>query len=79
MEIPIIERYQGSLLGLAIGDAMGVPLEFMKPGTFTPVKEMIGGGIFGLKPREWTDGNKGLKDTSKYTSFTKKKKITIFT
>lgn len=50
-----IERYHGSLLGLAIGDAMGVPLEFSQPGSFTPVNAMIGGGPFGLNPGEWTD------------------------
>jgi ADP-ribosyl-[dinitrogen reductase] hydrolase len=55
MGISVPERYHGSLLGLAIGDAMGVPLEFRKPGTFAPVREMIGGGPFGLKPGEWTD------------------------
>lgn len=55
MTITTLERYHGSLLGLAIGDAMGVPLEFRKPGTFAPVREMIGGGPFGLKPGEWTD------------------------
>lgn len=55
MKITTLERYQGSLLGLAVGDAMGVRLEFTKPGEFAPVKEMIGGGPFGLKPGEWTD------------------------
>jgi len=55
MKITTLERYHGSLLGLAIGDAMGVPLEFRQPGTFAPVKEMIGGGPFHLKPGEWTD------------------------
>ncbi len=50
-----LERYHGSLLGLAIGDAMGVPLEFRRPGSFTPVNEMIGGGSFGLNPGDWTD------------------------
>jgi len=49
------ERYQGSLLGLAIGDAMGAPLEFSPPGTFSPVTEMTSGGPFGLNPGEWTD------------------------
>ena len=54
-EISILERYQGSLLGLAIGDAMGAPLEFKRPGSFKPVHSMVGGGAFGLKPGEWTD------------------------
>ena len=49
------DRYRGSLLGLAIGDALGTTLEFSQPGSFTPLEEMIGGGPFALKPGEWTD------------------------
>ena len=49
------ERYRGSLLGLAVGDALGTTLEFARPGTFEPVQEIVGGGPFGLKPGEWTD------------------------
>lgn len=50
-----IERYRGSLLGLAIGDALGTTVEFQVPGTFAPVKTIIGGGVFQLQPGEWTD------------------------
>jgi ADP-ribosylglycohydrolase len=50
-----LERYQGSLIGLAVGDAMGAPVEFKNPREFAPVTEMIGGGIFHLIPGEWTD------------------------
>ncbi|MEG3920234.1 ADP-ribosylglycohydrolase family protein [Microcoleus sp. T3_A4] len=50
-----IERYRGSLLGLAVGDALGTTLEFHRPGTFTPINDMIGGGPFQLQPGEWTD------------------------
>jgi ADP-ribosyl-[dinitrogen reductase] hydrolase len=50
-----IERYRGSLLGLATGDALGTTLEFHRPGTFTPIDDMIGGGPFRLQPGEWTD------------------------
>jgi len=50
-----IERYWGSLLGLAVGDALGTTLEFKLPGTFTPITDMIGGGPFNLKPGQWTD------------------------
>lgn len=49
------DRIRGSLIGLAVGDALGVPLEFLSPGTFKPVEDMVGGGIFDLKPGEWTD------------------------
>jgi ADP-ribosyl-[dinitrogen reductase] hydrolase len=51
----LIERYRGSLLGLAAGDAVGTSVEFQPPGTFVPLEDMIGGGVFGLKPGEWTD------------------------
>jgi len=50
-----IDRYRGSLLGLAVGDAVGTTLEFKSPGTFTPIKDMVGGGPFQLKPGQWTD------------------------
>lgn len=50
-----IERYRGSLLGLAAGDALGTTLEFKRPGSFAPVVDIVGGGPFGLDPGEWTD------------------------
>jgi ADP-ribosyl-[dinitrogen reductase] hydrolase len=49
------ERYLGSLLGLAAGDALGTTLEFQPPGSFTPLQDMIGGGPFRLEPGQWTD------------------------
>lgn len=51
----IEDRFHGAIIGLAVGDAMGVPLEFTDPGTFQPVKDMIGGGPFNLDPGMWTD------------------------
>ena len=50
-----LERYRGSLLGLAAGDAVGTTLEFRPPGTFTPLADMVGGGPFDLEPGQWTD------------------------
>jgi ADP-ribosyl-[dinitrogen reductase] hydrolase len=50
-----MDRYRGALLGLAAGDALGMPLEFRPPGSFKPVSDMTGGGPFGLKPGQWTD------------------------
>lgn len=38
------DRYRGSLLGLAIGDALGTTLEFSQPGSFLPLEDMVGGG-----------------------------------
>ena len=55
----ILSRATGCLLGLAVGDALGAPLEFMtghqiqiKHGT---VRDMIGGGWLGLRPGETTE------------------------
>lgn len=50
-----LERYLGCLLGLAVGDALGAPLEGRAPGTFRPVEGMVGGGRFALEAGEWTD------------------------
>jgi ADP-ribosylglycohydrolase len=49
------DQYRGCLLGLAIGDALGTTLEFSRPGSFTPIKDIVGGGPFHLKAGEWTD------------------------
>jgi ADP-ribosyl-[dinitrogen reductase] hydrolase len=48
-------RFRGSLLGLAIGDALGTTLEFKSPGTFTPITDIVGGGPFRLARGQWTD------------------------
>lgn len=53
--IPRLARYQGCMLGLAAGDAVGTTVEFECPGTFPPVTDMIGGGPFNLRPGQWTD------------------------
>ena len=48
-------RYQGCLMGLAAGDALGTTVEFKAPGTFSPLTDIIGGGPFGLDKGQWTD------------------------
>ncbi|WP_208640157.1 ADP-ribosylglycohydrolase family protein [Massilia violaceinigra] len=53
--ISIRDRYRGSLLGLACGDAVGTTVEFSARGSFAPVTDMTGGGPFRLKPGQWTD------------------------
>lgn len=50
-----IERFRGTLLGLACGDAVGTTVEFKPRGSFAPVTDMVGGGPFRLKQGEWTD------------------------
>ncbi len=55
MGVTLADRYRGSLLGLACGDAVGTAVEFSSRGTFKPLTDMIGGGPFGLAPGEWTD------------------------
>jgi ADP-ribosylglycohydrolase len=47
-------RAIGLLLGLAVGDAMGAPLEGLPPPPF-PVREMRGGGLHGLPAGSVTD------------------------
>ncbi|MCJ7512435.1 MAG: ADP-ribosylglycohydrolase family protein [Anaerolineales bacterium] len=49
------DRFQGALVGLAAGDALGAAIEFRPPGTFKPVEDMTGGGPFKLDPGQWTD------------------------
>lgn len=48
-------RCLGSFVGLAVGDAIGAPLEFSPRGTFKPIDDMVEGGYFKLKMGEWTD------------------------
>ncbi|SEJ91217.1 ADP-ribosylglycohydrolase family protein [Paraburkholderia diazotrophica] len=50
-----LERFEGCLLGLACGDAVGTTVEFKPRGSFRPVTDMTGGGPFGLKRGQWTD------------------------
>ena len=50
-----LDRQRGTLLGLAIGDALGAAIEFQPPGTFAEVTGYRGGGPHDLEPGEWTD------------------------
>lgn len=51
----IHNRAFGALLGLAMGDALGVPLEFCERDAEPQVRDLIGGGPFDLLPGQWTD------------------------
>ncbi|WP_287042593.1 ADP-ribosylglycohydrolase family protein, partial [Desulfonatronospira sp. MSAO_Bac3] len=48
-------RFRGCLAGLAAGDAVGTTVEFMTRGGFEPLRDMVGGGPFNLRPGQWTD------------------------
>lgn len=54
-----LDRYEGAMLGVAIGDALGAPLEFMSAFQINQlhgtVREMIGGGWLNVQPGEVTD------------------------
>jgi len=49
------ERFQGALLGLAVGDSLASHTQFRKPGTFAVVGDLLGGGPFDLPRGAWTD------------------------
>jgi len=51
----LIDKLSGSLIGLAVGDAVGTTVEFKPRGSFTPVTDMTGGGPFKLPVGYWTD------------------------
>jgi ADP-ribosyl-[dinitrogen reductase] hydrolase len=46
----IRDRAIGALLGLAVGDAVGTALEFRRRDSYEPLRDMVGGGPFHLKP-----------------------------
>jgi ADP-ribosylglycohydrolase len=49
------DRFLGALIGLAVVDALAAATQYKKPGTFTPVGDMLGGGPFDLPRGAWTD------------------------
>lgn len=49
------DRAMGTMLGLAVGDAIGTTLEFTPRDAVAKVTDVTGGGPFRLKPGEWTD------------------------
>jgi ADP-ribosylglycohydrolase len=48
-------RFHGALLGLAVGDALAAATQFRKPGTFSVVGDLLGGGPFDLPRGAWSD------------------------
>jgi ADP-ribosyl-[dinitrogen reductase] hydrolase len=55
----LLSRGRAALLGGAVGDALGAPVEFMTPGEIAArhgrLAEMVGGGWLRLKPGQVTD------------------------
>jgi ADP-ribosylglycohydrolase len=53
----MIDKIKGALFGLAVGDALGVPVEFLSREQLTanPIKEMIGYGTWDQPPGTWSD------------------------
>jgi ADP-ribosyl-[dinitrogen reductase] hydrolase len=49
------DRFIGALYGLAVGDAVAAATQYRRPGSFTPVGDMIGGGPFDLPRGGWSD------------------------
>lgn len=49
-----MDRYRGAMLGLAVGDALGMPLEF-EPRDRRTVSDLEAGGPFRLEKGQWTD------------------------
>ena len=49
------DRRRGTLIGLAVGDALGAAVEFKSPGSFAPVTGYRNGGPHRLEAAEWTD------------------------
>ncbi|HEX6967431.1 MAG TPA: ADP-ribosylglycohydrolase family protein [Micromonosporaceae bacterium] len=55
MNEAVADRAVGVLLGTACGDALGAGYEFGPPLASDVPVDMIGGGVFGFSPGEWTD------------------------
>jgi ADP-ribosylglycohydrolase len=49
------QRFQGALLGLALGDALAVATQNGEVGRVTPIGDLLGGGPFNLPRGAWSD------------------------
>lgn len=54
-QIAVENRAVGSMMGLAIGDALGTTLEFQERDKHSRLSDIVGGGPFHLQPGQWTD------------------------
>ena len=55
MAIDVQDAALGAIVGLAVGDALGAPVEFLKPGSFPPITGYREGGILNLPAGCWTE------------------------
>lgn len=55
LKVKTIDRFFGCMLGLAVGDALGAPIEFEKRDSYSPIAHYRAGGPFHLKEGQWTD------------------------
>ncbi|MGB0371984.1 MAG: ADP-ribosylglycohydrolase family protein [Opitutales bacterium] len=51
----LLERFYGSILGLAVGDCLGMPWEFQSRGSFPQVTSFAKGGAHNAQWGEWSD------------------------
>ena len=49
-----MSKFYNGIMGLVVGDALGVPVEFRKRDTYE-VTDMIGFGTYNQKPGTWSD------------------------
>jgi ADP-ribosyl-[dinitrogen reductase] hydrolase len=49
------DRYRGLIHGIALGDALGAPAQHRRPGSFTPLGDLLGGGPYELPRGAWSD------------------------
>ncbi len=62
------DRARGVLIGMAVGDALGAPVEFESPQQIAGRREWLwfglpGGGPFGWAPGEFTDDTQGWRSS----------------
>ncbi len=50
-----LDQALGSIIGLAIGDALGAPVEFCQRGRFTALTGLREGAKFKMRLGEWSD------------------------
>lgn len=80
-----LDKSQGSLIGLAMGDVVGATTQFCHIGDFEPLTDLVGGGCFNLVPEEWTDDTslayclaEGILESPNKQAETLQKSIAIF-